>query len=114
MIDSSGYYWIEEYPSSPQEHVFNGIMFAMFGLHDYYMITHDPNCAMLFRGSCTTIVQHFDQWRNPGGPSSYCLKHRQIDPAYHLTVTSQLYQVATITGDSTFSILADTLYSDYH
>jgi hypothetical protein len=114
MVDSAGYYWIEEYPSRIPEHVFNGFMFGVFGLHDYYMITNNNNCALLIKGSLTTIARYFDDWRNPGSVCCYCLKHRHTDPAYHFTVTNQLRQIALISGDSTFSAFADTLYSDYH
>jgi hypothetical protein len=114
VIDSAGYFWIEEYPTKPFEHVLNGFMFGIFGLHDYYMITQDQDCAQLIKGSCTTIAQYFDQWRNPGAVCCYCLKHRHVDPAYHILVTQQLRQIALISGDSAFSCFADTLYSDYH
>jgi hypothetical protein len=114
MIDSAGYYWIEEYPYTIPEHVFNGFMFGIFGLHDYYMITHDRTCELIIDGSCTTIAHYFSDWRNPGGACCYCLRHRHVDPFYHETVTGQLRQIALITGDPIFNADADSLYSDYH
>jgi|WetSurMetagenome_2_1015567.scaffolds.fasta_scaffold149099_2 hypothetical protein len=115
MIDSAGYYWIEEYPFHPPEHVFNGFMVGINGLDDYYLITHNVECSELMMGGLTTIAHYFDEWRNPGGISYYCLRHHHIpDLSYHLLVINLLRHMTQISGDSTFSIDADTLYSDYH
>ncbi len=114
MIDGDGYYWIEEYPYHPPEHVFNGFMFGIIGLHDYYLISHDNRCALMIDGACTTVANHFSQWRRPGDICSYCLAHTVQLPNYHLLVTYLLTHMAKISGDSLFNALSDSLYADYH
>ena len=38
-IDNDGSLWFEEYPFEEPSHVFNGMIFAIYGVYDYY---HDP------------------------------------------------------------------------
>jgi hypothetical protein len=115
MIDSAEYYWIEEYPFHPPEHVFNGFMVGMVGIHDYYLISHDERCVDLIKGGLTTVDHYFTEWRNPGGISFYCLRHHVIPgPSYHFLVINLLRYMTEISGDSTFAFDADSLYSDYH
>ncbi len=114
FVDSAGYYWIEEYPFHPPNHVFNGFMAAIIGLHDYYHISHDSRCLMLFRGACTTIAHYAGHWRVPGGISHYDLRFSFQYADYHSLVTALLRHLTLLTNDPYFNAFADTLYSDYH
>jgi hypothetical protein len=113
FVDSLGYFWIEEYPFCPQIHVYNGFNTGIFGLFDYYMISNDENCKKLIRGGCTTISHYFDQYRVPGGISYYSLRVREQYSGYHGLVILELRKLSDITGDSSFSRMADTLLADY-
>jgi hypothetical protein len=113
MVDSLGYYWIEEYPFLPQNHVLNGYFSGIYGLYDYYMITHDERCKKLIQGSATTIAHYFNQYRRPGGPVLYDLRYGVQDPSYHQLVITELRQLSVVTGDSLFSNFADSLAADY-
>ena len=112
-VDSLGYYWIEEYPFSPKTHVLNGFLTAIFGLHDYFLITRDERCRILFQASCTTIAGYLNDYRNPGDMSYYCLQHRKPSLAYHPLAIRQLRYMTDITSDPFFGAFADTLEADH-
>jgi hypothetical protein len=114
MIDSAKYYWVEEYPFHPLDHVFNGFQTAVICLYDYYQISHNSLCKTIFDAGCTTLERNFDSYRVPGGISYYCLRHKvQLDDYHRLHIT-QLEWLFMITGDSSFISMADTLRSDFY
>ena len=46
-IDSAGYFWIEEYPYHPLDHVMGGFINSILGLHNYYLVTNDERCKTI-------------------------------------------------------------------
>ncbi len=56
--------------------VFNGHIFALYGLYDYAMLTGDAHAIDFFDGGATTIRNHIDTIRVPGGISYYCARVR--------------------------------------
>ena len=112
-IDSSGYYWIEEYPFVPKTRVLNGFLFAISGLYEYYQVTQSGNCRIVFQGACTTIKDNVYRYRVPGQISYYCLLHRSQYSEYHQIVIRQLRYISQITGDDFFRNFADTLAADH-
>ena len=87
-VDPEGYLWIEEYPGS-LDYTLNGKMYATFGLYEYALATQDrtvwsaerhAGAVRLLKGSLTTLKTFASKYRNPGGPSAYCLKHRPAQP----------------------------------
>lgn len=113
-IDSANYYWIEEYPFHPPDRVLNGFQTAVICLYDYYHISHNSVCKIIFEAGCTTLENYFDSYRCPGGISYYCLRHKLQFDNYHNLHITQFEYLYMITGDSSFIALADTLRSDYH
>ncbi len=113
-VDSLSYYWIEEYPFSPKSHVLNGFLTAIFGLHDYFLITRDERCRILFQASCTAMAEYLNDYRNPGDTSYYCLLHRSLLLSYHRLVIRQLRYMTDITSDPFFGAFADTLEADHN
>ncbi|MEW2081252.1 D-glucuronyl C5-epimerase family protein [Streptomyces sp. NPDC005283] len=68
--DRNGYLWIQEYPiDSPgtSDYTYNGMIFAMFGLWDYFQATGNPLAERLYDGSLTTIRDHFPGCATPAG-----------------------------------------------
>lgn len=112
-IDTLDYYWIEEYPFNPYTHVLNGFIFAIEGLYDYWYVSADDNCEALVKGALTTLAYYFDQWRNSGNISFYCLMHRTPIATYHTIHINMFRFMGLITSDSTFYNFADSLESDY-
>jgi len=113
MVDSGGYFWIEEYPFRPPNHVLNGFITTICCIYDYYLINHDKVSGKVIRGGITTIANYCHLYRNPGGVSYYDLLFKPQYPNYHGLHINQFRQLTKITGDSSFSAFADSLYSDY-
>lgn len=52
-VDANKHLWIEEYAKQPlpkADHTFNGHVFAVFGVWDYYRISQDPRAAEVSPG----------------------------------------------------------------
>ena len=114
-VDPSGHLWLQEYPGSASECVFNGDMVAALGLYDYYRVTADPRALALFRGAATTVVDYTGSYRRAGWRSLYCLgdSAHTANPGYHEVVVQQLLAFFAITADPRFARWADTLENDY-
>lgn len=112
--DSTNYYWVEEYPWKPITKVLNGFVVAIFGLYDYYLVTEDEVCKKYLQAALTTLKDHIEQYRVPGGVSYYCLLHKVQSIEYHLMHIDFLNLVYRITSDNYFKVMADSFYQDYH
>jgi heparosan-N-sulfate-glucuronate 5-epimerase len=113
-IDSAGYYWIEEYPYHPLDHVMGGFINALLGLHNYYLVTHDERCKTIFQAGCTTVVHYFDDFRDPGNLCYYCILHKHRNtPDYHVLDAFRLRQLYTVSGNPIFEACAESLDVDY-
>ena len=119
-IDRRGYVWIDEYPEQLDQ-TFNGHVFALFGLHDYFEMTkrrdlYSPqrhaSVHALIRGGITTIRAYAATFRNPGAVSDYCLAHHVRNRAYHPIHVRQLRHLAVITGDRWFARMANLFDAD--
>jgi hypothetical protein len=114
FIDSEGYYWIEEYPWKEPTQALNGFIFGIYGLYDYYLLTHSDESRQLLTASITTVQDYVSEYRNKGGISAYCLQHRWQSPSYHRIHIEQLNMLARISGNDYFWIMSDLFYDDYH
>lgn len=114
FVDNSGYTWIEEYPHDPPDHTFGGFMRAIIGLYDYYcLLKNDEQTARVLSIYLTTVKDNMYRFRNPGGVYYYCLRFKRTYPDYQQIVVKELNFLTIMTQDSSFSIFADTLKSDY-
>lgn len=95
--DRAGYLWIHEYPFKTPgtgDFTYNGMIFAMFGVWDYFQLTGSELAAQLYDGACTTIARYFSLLRNPRWYSYYCQTHRFPANTYHhhhITLWQQLH-----------------------
>lgn len=119
-VERGRYLWIEEYPQR-LDRTFNGHVFALIGLHDYFVMTKDPelysaarnaNVLDLLRGGITTIRAFAATFRNPGAVSDYCLAHHYRNPTYHAVHIRLLRYLRVMTGDPWFSRMADLFAAD--
>lgn len=119
-IDRRDYLWIDEYPEQLDQ-TFNGHVFALFGLHDYFVMTRDrelysaarhASVLALLRGGITTIRAYASTFRNPGAVSDYCLAHHARNRHYHPIHVRQLRHLAVITGDPWFTRMANLFAAD--
>lgn len=113
FIDSC-YAWIEEYPHNPPDHTFGGFMRGIVGVYDYYrLLKNDEQTAEVLSAYLTTVKDNMYLFRNPGGAYYYDLMHKRSYTSYQPYVVQYLNYMTKITGDSSFTIFADTLKSDY-
>ncbi|MFC1551402.1 D-glucuronyl C5-epimerase family protein [Candidatus Latescibacterota bacterium] len=84
VVDKDGYYWHEEYPNPDFCHVLNGMLYSIWGLWDYYVITDDPFALTLFLAGIRSIADNIDSYNIEGVNSSkYCMhKSDPLEP-YH-------------------------------
>lgn len=75
MIDATGHLWFEEYPMEAPTKVLNGFIFTIFGIYDYYQVTHQTEAKDLLQGGLTTVKDYVAPYRLPENYSRYCLKH---------------------------------------
>jgi len=111
--DSCGCYWIEEYPTDPPSMTFNGFMFALFGLYDYYQLTKSPEAEKILKAGLSTLKNYLPLFRRRGGPSFYGLTFRRFSSQYHKYLIGQLKHLKKMSGDDFFGDWADTLKADY-
>lgn len=119
FVSDSGYLWFEEYAGDqPPLQVFNGQIFAVFGLYDYVELTGDPEARSLFVGGATTALDVMPQIRVPGGVSYYCVQAGYCQSPdwqnsdYHPIHIWQLDTLSRLTGDAAFAEWARALESD--
>ncbi|MGI5480449.1 D-glucuronyl C5-epimerase family protein [Streptomyces lavendofoliae] len=113
--DRSGYLWIQEYPFKTPgtgDYTYNGMIFAMFGLWDYYQLTGNELAAQLYDGACTTMGRYFPLLRNERKFSYYCQTHRIPAPTYHHHHITLWMQLHWQTNSSVFAHQMDTLIDD--
>ncbi|MFN8126252.1 MAG: D-glucuronyl C5-epimerase family protein [Candidatus Nanopelagicales bacterium] len=116
MIDKSGYLWLQEYPSRPvsaSDYTFNGHVFALLGLYDYYRLTGNRLAAQLFDGAATTARHYAHVIRRPGSLSAYCVRHNVFREHYHSIHIELLLQLHWLTGDRAFARLAARFQADH-
>jgi hypothetical protein len=112
-IDAAGYYWIEEHPKATPPHTLNGFLFAVSGLHTYYLASGEPRARQLLQAALTTVRDHIHQYRYPGDLSTYDLQHRASRPLrYHALHSVQLQHLYRISGEKTFLRMAWAFQGD--
>ncbi|MFV0127252.1 D-glucuronyl C5-epimerase family protein [Streptomyces sp. HMX112] len=114
--DRSGYLWIQEYPFKTPgtgDYTYNGMIFAMFGLWDYYQLTGNDLAAKLYDGACTTMARYFSLLRNPRWFSHYCQTHRIPAPTYHHHHITLWQQLHWHTDSAVFAHQMDMLVDDF-
>lgn len=111
--DEPGYFWIEEYPVKPPQHVLNGMCVGLFGLYDYWLHVDseagcDPLCAAI-----TTIEDHIEEYRVPDDVSWYDLAEVYSGNVhYHSTHIKQLELIESLSGEEYFGEMAATFEDD--
>jgi len=111
--EQAGALWLEEYPGFPPDHTLNGFVFALYGIHDYYSVTHSAPAAEIFQAGLTTVDRHLPLFRVTGGVSRYCLTHGVQSEKYHRIHIAQLRQLTLMTGDDRFARMAGRFESDH-
>ncbi|MET7615464.1 D-glucuronyl C5-epimerase family protein [Streptomyces sp. NPDC005408] len=114
--DAGGYVWIQVYPidaPGTSDYTYNGMVFAMFGLWDYFVATGNPLAEQLYDGGLTTIRDYFPRIRNPRWYSYYCNTHRIPTPTYHQHHINVFRQAHWQTGSTAIARQHDQLLDDF-
>jgi hypothetical protein len=116
-VDSDHHLWLEEYPQPDivsSEKVLNGHIFAIFGLVDYWNLTHDQRVHRLIDGAVTTVQDTMlTGFRQPAWSSFYSMRHRQTNPSYHKIHVRQFLELFQLTHRARFVAAANTFRADY-
>ena len=104
--DSHGHLWIEEYLVDPPTHILNGFIWALWGIHDYYLLTGDAKAEELYDSFTKTILEHLDCY-DAGFWSYYELTPQKIKSIasrfYHSLHIVQLDVMFRLTGNPEFA-----------
>lgn len=95
----------EEYPSDPAHHVFNGFLYAMWGLHDLVRLNDDDEARKLYNEGLATFIDWLPRF-DIGYWSLYHLSEGLPNPAtihYHRLHLDQLEVMHALTGNEIFA-----------
>lgn len=109
--DAAGYTWIEEYlVTPPPTHILNGFLWALWGVHDFALVTGDPGARDLFRESIRTLRDNLPKY-DAGFWSLYeqsgTWMRMIASPFYHRLHIVQLRVMHLLTGEAFFRETAD-------
>jgi len=111
-VDKNGNLWLEEYPTDVPCFTLNGMIFAIYGLYDYYRITQDELAATMIKASITTIKNNVERFRNDDDITYYCIKHEIKAPEYQPIHIRQMKMLEKISLDPFFGKEAELMERD--
>jgi heparosan-N-sulfate-glucuronate 5-epimerase len=110
FVDECGDLWFEEYIVSPPTHILNGFIWALWGVHDYFLATNDPSAQKLFSRGVRTLLHNLDRY-DLGFWSLYEQSGTRLpmvaSPFYHQLHIVQLRVMHRLTGEEKFAEVAD-------
>ncbi len=112
-VDKKGYLWLEEYPMNNPNFTLNGMIFAIYGIYDYYRVTKDEKASLILKSAIATIEKYISEFRNDGDISYYCLEHKVMSEKYHMIHVEQLDMLYKITGDKEFQKMHIQFKNDF-
>ena len=62
IVDSDGFFWIEEYLVDPPSHILNGFIWALWGVLDYARWRDDADARRVFERSVATIKENLAKY----------------------------------------------------
>ena len=110
FTDERGDLWFEEYIVSPPTHILNGFIWALWGIHDYFLATQDNSAQQLFSRAVQTLLHNIDRY-DLGFWSLYEQSGTRLpmvaSPFYHQLHIVQLRVMHRLTGEDAFAQVAD-------
>jgi len=110
FTDESGDLWFEEYIVSPPTHILNGFIWALWGVHDYFLATKDISAQDIFSRGVRTLLHNLDRY-DLGFWSLYEQSGTRLPMVastfYHRLHIVQLRITHRLTGEDTFVRIAD-------
>jgi len=115
FTDASGDLWFEEYIVSPSTHILNGFIWALWGVHDYFLATRDNAAQDLFSRGVCTLLHNLTRY-DLGFWSLYEQSGTRLpmvaSAIYHRLHIVQLRVMHRLTGEAEFARVADR-WEDY-
>ena len=109
FTDESGDLWFEEYIVSPPTHILNGFIWALWGVHDYFLATTDNSARELFCRGVRTLLHNLECY-DLGFWSLYEQSGTRLpmvaSPFYHRLHIVQLRAMHRLTGEQKFAEVA--------
>src|SRR3954454_2513706 len=110
FTDECGDLWFEEYIVSPPTHILNGFIWALWGVHDYFLATYDSSAQQLFARGVRTLLHNLDRY-DLGFWSLYEQSGTRLrmvaSPFYHHLHVVQLRVMHRLTGEGKCADVAD-------
>ena len=110
FTDDSGDLWFEEYIVSPPTHILNGFIWALWGVHDYFLATQDDSAQELFGRGVRTLLHNLGRY-DLGFWSLYEQSGTRLPMVasrfYHQLHIVQLRVMFRLTGEKEFLRVAD-------
>ena len=104
-IDEDGYMWFEEVIMKPATHILNGFIWALWGIHDYWLETKDVIAKDLFNKGVKTLKKNLYRYDN-GFWSTYDLTKTKFPGIaswyYHNLHIAQLKIMYKLTNEKIF------------
>jgi heparosan-N-sulfate-glucuronate 5-epimerase len=108
--DDENNLWIEEYLVDPPTHILNGFMWALWGVHDFWLVSGDASAKTIFDRGVQTLLHNLASF-DTGYWSLYEQSGTRLkmlaSPFYHRLHIVQLRVMSEITEDKRFDAIAD-------
>ena len=109
-IDEEGYTWLEETIVDPPTHILNGLLWASWGICDYFLRTRDDAAKQLFDEAVRTLRSNLARF-DAGFWSLYEQSGTRMkmlaSPFYHSLHIVQLRVMRILTGEPVFAQYVD-------
>jgi hypothetical protein len=110
FTDPAGGVWIEEYIVNPPTHILNGLIWAVWGVYDYFLATGDVVAKKLFDDVAATLANYLGRY-DLGFWSLYEQSGTRLkmiaSPFYHQLHIVQLRIMHRLTGQDVFRQYAE-------
>ncbi len=101
LLDEQGRPFYLEYVCEKKPHVLNGFIFALIGIHDFYVVTKDPDAERLYAEGLDTVRAYLNLY-DSGNWTYYSLLGKRSASRYHFLHVLLLLRLYQMTGDPYF------------
>ena len=109
FTDERGDLWLEEYLVKPPTHILNGMIWAAWGVQDYFLATGNPKAKQVFDLTVQTLLQNLERY-DLGFWSLYEQSGTRLPMVasafYHQLHIVQLRVMERLTGEAEFARVA--------
>ncbi len=109
FTDERGDLWLEEYLVKPPTHILNGMIWAAWGVHDYFLATGNPKAKQVFDLTVQTLLSNLERY-DLGFWSLYEQSGTRLPMVasafYHQLHIVQLQVMERLTGEAEFGRVA--------